>query len=497
MSLPPLQPSAVWRHFDRLCATPRASGAEGAIREAIRAWAAGLGIEQQVDTAGNLLLRKPASRGREHLPGVILQGHLDMVCQKNGASAHDFRRDPIRPRLADGWLIADETTLGADNGIGVALALAALECRDLAHPPLEVLLTVDEESGMSGARGLAAGLLRGRYLINLDTEDWGQFYLGCAGGLDLVASREFTTEPAPVGSCGRRLRVGGLLGGHSGVDIHLERGNAIQLLARALDALAPLGVRIERLSGGNARNALPREAEANLWLPAEQAGTLAAKVIELESLFHDQFAAARERPEMRLETLPAAQARVLASVDQQALLRALLALPHGVLRTSRNLPGVVETSDNLGVASLEAGRFEAVLMVRSLLDSGCDELARKIEAVFELIGACTARRGAYPGWAPVPDSPLRDLCHRVFRRRFGHEAVDQVIHAGLECGLLGARYPQLEMISFGPDIRGAHAPGERVEVASVGRAWDFLVDLLAALPPAAPTPAAADAAADG
>jgi dipeptidase D len=413
--------------------------------------------------------------------GVVLQGHIDMVCQQNAGTGHDFERDPIRPLLDDGWLVARDTTLGADNGIGVALALAALEAKDIAHGPLEVLLTVDEEAGMGGARNLQPGLLQGRLMLNLDTEEWGSYYTGCAGGMDVVAHFPCPTEAAPANVCFRRIALTGLRGGHSGIDIHRGRGNAIKALAQLLAELQGLDLRLSGLEGGTARNALPREAWALVAVPGEHLERLTLAIADFERALRKQLSGKDEPPAIRLSD--ADPAPLLTAAAQQSLLSALNAAPQGVKRMSAAVPGVVETSDNLGVIRIEAGRCEAVFMVRSLIDAAADKLADQIVTLCRSHGGTAEKVGAYPGWQPDPDSPLLALGLRVFEREFGATPQIQVIHAGLECGLIGARYPGMDMLSFGPDIRGAHAPGEAVEIASVGRCWHLLKALLAAVPP--------------
>ncbi len=475
-------PSSVWRHFERICAIPRPSRHEGQLRGAIRDWARSRALSVETDSTGNLILRKPASPGREHLPGVILQGHLDMVCEKNTGTRHDFLTDPIRPVLRDGWLIAEDTTLGADNGIGVALALAALEDLSLAHPPLEVLLTIDEETGMTGANGLEPGRLQGRYLINLDTEDWGEVYLGCAGGVDVVVDHDFEAVEPPTGYLACRLTVGGLQGGHSGVDIHLERGSAITLLLRALAALGPHGFILSSIDGGTARNAIAREAMALGYLPDGAMATASATIDSLASAFRSELAGTGDMPAMALRAEVHPPGPVLGARDQERLLAALRAAPQGVQRMSQVVDGVVESSDNLGVLRLHDGHLDAVFLVRSLQDSTGSALAESLCGLFALIGARATLSGAYPGWSPEPGSTLLSCFHQVFTRRFGHSAQEKVIHAGLECGIIRAKYPTMEMISFGPTIRGAHAPGERLEVATVEPAWLLLTDLLQELP---------------
>ena len=483
MDLCTLSPRPVWRHFQTLCEIPRASKAEGPLRQALQAWARARGLATHTDAAGNLLIKKPASAGREGYPAVVLQGHLDMVCQKNSGTAHDFEHDAIAPALKDGWLIAENTTLGADNGIGVALALAVLEADNLAHPPLEVLLTVDEEAGMGGARGLAPELLQGRYLINLDTEEWGQLYVGCAGGIDVNVSYATASEPLPDGWRTVQLTLDGLIGGHSGVDIHRGRGNAIKLLVRALRELPEDGSwRLSSLAGGNARNALPREATAILAVAPENIGAIEEAVAASAATLAREFDASEENLSLRITEAAAPAVQLISEADQRALLAALNAAPYGVKTMSQQLPGVVETSNGLGVLSMSDGVVRANFLVRSLVDSRARALAREIADLFALIGADGVISGGYPGWTPDPGSALLALAQRVYAREFGAEAALQVIHAGLECGIIGAKYPGLEMISFGPTIHGAHAPGERVEVASVELSWKLLTAILAALP---------------
>lgn len=477
-----LEPRPVWAHFATLCAIPRPSKHEAALREHLLAWARARNLEARVDTAGNLILKKPASPGCEGRPGVILQGHLDMVCQKNAGTPHDFHRDPIRPELKDGWLVAEDTTLGADNGIGVALALAVLENPDLVHPPLEVLLTIDEEAGMGGARALAPGSLRGTRLINLDTEEWGEFYLGCAGGMDVEVTRACASEPVPAGWRAWRLSLVGLQGGHSGIDIHRGRGNALRLLVECLHGLArEVEARLVALEGGTARNAIPREAFAVAAVPERLTGRLGERVAALGAELRQHLAGRDDGVRLALAPEPDTDGQMLMPFDQAALLDFLEAAPNGVMRQSADFPGVVETSDNLGVASLCRDSFRAVFMVRSLKDAEAHALADKLIRYAAAFGLAAGKVGSYPGWTPNPGSPLLALGRRVYEEHFGEPARLQVIHAGLECGLLAASHPDLDMLSFGPDIRGAHAPGERVAVESVGRCWGLLKALLEAL----------------
>ncbi len=476
-----LEPPTVWAHFATLCCMPRQSKHEGALRDHLRQWAESLGLATVVDAAGNLIVRKPASPGYERVPGVILQGHLDMVCQKNSDSPHDFSRDPIRPILKEGWLSAPGTTLGADNGIGVALALAVLEETELRHGPIEALFTVDEEAGMGGAQGLQPGVLQGRLMLNLDTEEWGEFYLGCAGGLDVSVSRAGRAEPVPDGHAVFKVALRGLRGGHSGVNIHEERGNAIKLLVRVLQGMsAEAPLRLAGLQGGTARNALPREAFATIAVPADQADGLKSQLASWQALLQRELSATE--PTLSLGAEPAAVEHVMAQADQQRWLQTLHAAPHGVHRMSQSVPGVVETSNNLGMVDLHPAGGSCNFMVRSLVDTAAQALADEIVSLFALSGTSAECSGHYPGWTPNPASPLLAVCQQVYQREFGGASKVQVIHAGLECGIIAAKYPGMDIVSFGPTIRGAHAPGEEVEVACVARTWQLLKAILEAIP---------------
>jgi len=476
-----LEPSLVWRHFATLCSIPRPSKQEGALRQTLADWAVERGLETLVDQAGNLLIRKPGSPGKENHPALAMQAHLDMVCQANAGTQHDFTKDPITAVIKDGWLIAENTTLGADNGIGVALALAALEDETLSHPPLEVLLTVDEEAGMSGANGLASGVLKATRMLNIDTEEWGEFYLGCAGGCDVNVSRECQQEAAPAGWVFRRITVNGLRGGHSGIDIHRGRGNANKLVVRLLRSLAQEGlIHLKSFAGGTARNALPREAWAEIAIdPAQEAG-IAKRLADFQALITDELSDQEKGP-IAVTLSPAEAGSVISHADQTLLLFALNAAPHGAKRMSSAAPGVVETSNNVGVMGLSDGLFTANLMVRSLRDSGTTMLADEIESLFLLAHCKVERSGGYPGWTPNPSSKLLALCQEVYAKQFGGKAAIQIIHAGLECGIIGAKYPGMDIISFGPTIRGAHAPGEHVEIETVGHCWTLVKAIIEAL----------------
>lgn len=476
-----LQPAIVWQHFATLCRIPRQSKQEGPLRSHLEQWAQQQSLQTVVDTAGNLIIRKPASTGYEAAPGVVLQAHLDMVCQKNAGSAHDFARDPIATVIQDGWVQAPDTTLGADNGMGVAMILAVLQDRTLQHGPIEALLTVDEEAGMGGAHGLQEGLLQGKLMLNLDTEEWGEFYLGCAGGADVNVERPGQATACAPGHATIRITLNGLRGGHSGVNIHEGRGNAIKLLVRVLADLSQrFGIQLAQLQGGTARNALPREAFATVTVPSDQLTALQAAVANWHTLLQDEWSDIEPKLQLLVEPSIAAPS-VLSPAEQTVWLNSLQAAPHGVKRMSLRVPGVVETSNNLGMVDIQPQHGSCNFMVRSLISSGTQALADEIVSLFTLSGTSAVASGHYPGWAPNPASPLLARCQAVYRRDHGQDAKIQVIHAGLECGLIAAQYPGMDIVSFGPTIRGAHAPGESVEIASVSQTWNLLTAILAAI----------------
>ncbi|HSM09464.1 MAG TPA: aminoacyl-histidine dipeptidase [Gemmatimonadota bacterium] len=469
-----LAPTDVWSHFDELLRIPRGSGSEAAVRSFVRDMAESRGLTTTVDDAGNLLVRKPASTGHEAAPVVVLQSHLDMVQEKNAEVEHDFASDPIRPVRDGDWLSADGTTLGADNGLGVAAMLALIESRDVAHGPLELLFTVDEETGLSGARALSNELLDGRLLINLDSEEEGTVTIGCAGGGDSTLHLRIREASAPDGVA-LTVSVAGLKGGHSGVDIHLQRGNAIRVLVRALRAAADAtGLRVAAISGGNARNAIPREASAMLFLgePSEEAAC--RSVIE-ESFTVATRELARSDPEMRFEvaTVEAPDA----AWDDDSTRRALdllNALPHGVMAMSLDLPGLVETSVNLAVVRPEDGRLFVRVHSRSSMEGSLEVLRRRIRSIGELAGAEVSEGPAYPAWQPDVESRLLDLIRAAYEQVIGEPPEIGAMHAGLECGIIGEKYEGMDMVSFGPQIEFPHSPDERVRIGSVAPFYDVL-----------------------
>jgi dipeptidase D len=478
-----LIPAPVWRHFRTLCNTPRPSGHEAALVEKLEAWANASGLVHDRDAFGNLRIKKPATKGCENAPGVIVQGHLDMVAQANAECPHDFTRDPISTYVEDGWLHADGTTLGADNGLGVAAALSLLESIDVPHGPLEALFTLEEETSMGGALHLAEDWLEGQLLLNLDSEARGEAYIGCAGGSDVVVDARLPEAALEAHECSLDIALTGLKGGHSGMDIHLPLGNANRLLVRVLRTLEFGGARLVRYQGGTLRNAIPREAFVRIALPVEEVDAVTAKVASLEATLKAELGQLDSGFALSVTPTAAEDTPVEAlTVDASAMLVAALHVaPCGVERMSAEVEGVVETSSNLGVLSLEDGRFHLCALVRSLHDSAVLAMVDRFRALFGLIGARVKAEHGYPGWVPNSDSALLASfieCHRVL---LGREPAVKVIHAGLECGILGSKYPALDMISFGPTIRGAHSPDERVEISSVEEFWTLLKALVEAL----------------
>lgn len=474
-----LSPQVVWQHFETLCTIPRPSKHEQQLRQHLKDWAEHRKLQTYVDDIGNLIIRKAATAGKEHVAGVILQGHLDMVTQANRGTQHDFFKDPIRPVLKDGWLIAENTTLGADNGIGVALALAVLESNDIAHGPIEVLLTIDEEAGMSGARLLESGVLTGQWLFNIDTEEWGELYLGCAGSIDLEVGQPLEYETATNDLIFVDLLVSGLKGGHSGVDIHLGRGNANVILANFLnDYLAQSNGRLVEFVGGTARNAIPREAVATIAIQAEQLTDLKNAVAATQAEWQQKLQGIDDQLQITAQRNTSQINDVIALHQQQAWLQALATCPYGIAQWSTALPDVVETSNNIGVVKLTKDEAKALIMVRSMVNQQALDFAQNIQQHFANFQIQSELTPLVSGWTPNPESAALKCLQQAYQSAFKIEPNLKVIHAGLECGIIAEHYPDLQMVSFGPDIQGAHAPGERVKVDTVEKCWKLLVTAL-------------------
>ena len=474
-----LKPEAVWGYFEEICQVPRPSKKEGKIIAYLLDWAKKHNLEAKRDDAGNVLIKKPATKGKENAPTVILQAHMDMVCEKNSDTVHDFDKDPLQPYVDGEWVRAKGTTLGADDGIGMAAQMAVLTSTDIAHGPIECLFTVDEETGLTGAFALQPGFLSGNILLNLDSEDEGEMFIGCAGGIDTVINMGYKTEKTPAESFAVKVQVKGLQGGHSGDDINKGRGNAIKILNRFLwDLNERYGLLVASLEGGNLRNAIAREANA----------VIVFDEVLKENIRVDFNMYAAEMEEVWKITEPGLQLE-LESVDlpgevltqefTNKLLNALYACPHGVFAMSYRMPGMVETSTNLAaVKFIENDTILITTSQRSDVDSEKMNIAHMVAAVFRLIGAEVEHGEGYPGWAPNPESAILKIAVESYKQLFGYEPVVRSIHAGLECGLFLEKYPGMDMISFGPTLRGVHSPDEKVDIETVGKWWKHLVDIL-------------------
>lgn len=481
-----LNPTPLWKHFAKLCEIPRPSKHEDKVVAYIVDFANARGLDVKLDQIGNIIIKKSATAGMEDRKTLAMQSHVDMVPQKNAGTTHDFLTDSIKPYVDGEWVTAEGTTLGADNGIGVAAILALLESTDIPHPPLEALLTIDEEAGMTGAKNLQPGHFEADLLLNLDTEDEGELYVGCAGGVDVNITLPYTAEPVPAGHQAFKLTVRGLRGGHSGLDIDKGRGNANKIANRIIDgALAEISdLRIASLDGGSLRNAIPRESFSVITVPAESAARLqeiALRDIAMIKAELDNEA----KLDIALEEGEAPE-NVLEKEVQRKLILALRACPNGVERMSTALEGIADTSNNLARVVTEEvdgqNQVRIQCLVRSLSDSGRDQHGLNVAAAFELAGAKTSLDNAYPGWTPNMQSPLLALMKGVYKDMEGKEPEVKVIHAGLECGLLAKPYPNWDMVSFGPTIRRAHSPEERVHIESVGNFWNYFVKVVEAIP---------------
>jgi len=473
--------ATVLARFSEISRIPRCSGQEKQISEHLTAWAAGHGYGAKTDRVGNLLITVPATPGREHAPIVVLQGHLDMVCEKTPDSTHDFNRDPLHLYTDGDWLKAEGTTLGADNGIGIALTMALAEDRELAHPKLELLFTVDEETGLTGTAGLEPGFFTGRILLNLDSEEEGVLTIGCAGGRDSELLFDLEYEEWPRGHQLYELTVAGLKGGHSGIDIHKGRGNANVLLARALAELRRHGdIHLAGLKGGSAHNAIPREATARLAIPAAATSGLISLVPELAATLRRNYPS-EPNLSLALEVQEAEVTRIYNPVLAGRILDLLLAAPDGVMAMSREVAGMVESSLNLATIREKEKKLSILFSQRSDRESGLAWLTAKLEGLARLAGAGITTGSGYSGWPPDRDSPLLSKARQIYLKMFGREATIEIIHAGLECGIIGAKNPGIDMLSLGPTIKNPHSPEEKLSLLSLDRFCPFIRELLAAL----------------
>lgn len=469
----------VFNFFSEICAIPRESGHEQGMTAYLTAFAKQRGLACKTDSIGNVVISKPASKGKENSPCIILQSHTDMVCEKNADVVHDFRKDPIEAYEEDGWLMARGTTLGADDGIGVAAELAVLDSQTLEHGPIECLFTVSEETGLDGARAIKPDFLTGNILLNLDSEDEGEIFIGCAGGIDTTARFGYTDEEPPLHSCARKVKITGLCGGHSGDDIDKGLANANQLLARFLrSAQEIMPLAIHRIEGGNKRNAIAREAYCICCIPEKE--TEAFEELLARSLAQWQFEFRHSEPGLNATIEQTALPdRVVDARTARNLILSLHACPHGVMAMSLDVPGLVETSSNLASIKMEKeGEITVGTSQRSAINSARRNAATRIESVFLLAGARVSHESEYPGWNPNNDSPILKTCIASYKRLFNSDIKVRAIHAGLECGLFLGSFPRMDMVSFGPTLRGVHSPQERLEIASVYKFWDFLTDIL-------------------
>ena len=479
-----LEPQSLWTIFDKICSIPRPSKQEQKISAWIQSWATDLGLSVKEDAVGNLILSKPATKGMENRKGIILQAHMDMVPQKNNDTVHDFKTDPILPYITEcnEWVTAKGTTLGADNGVGLASALAVLASKDISHGPLEVLVTIDEEAGMTGAFGLEAGWLAGDILINTDSEQEGEVYMGCAGGIDGSASFDLSFEEVAKDTQAFNLSISGLKGGHSGVDIHTGRANANLLLVRfLLQASIDFNIKLTELNGGSLRNAIPREANASFVVDNNKVPALKTALAEYVATMQANLSSIETDVDMLLIS-PEDFDQCWTSHCQSNILRALNACPNGVLRMSDDIEGIVETSLNLGVMRCKGPKFMAMTLIRSLHDDGRLSAQRMVQSVFELAQAKVTFSGAYPGWKPNTDSAIMHIVKDTYQDLFDKIPAVMVIHAGLECGLFKTAYPHWDMVSIGPTIKFPHSPDEKIEIATVAQYWTLLIAVLGNAP---------------
>ncbi|MBM3296173.1 MAG: aminoacyl-histidine dipeptidase [Candidatus Aminicenantes bacterium] len=476
-----LKPESLWKHFGRILEIPHCSGREKALGDYVIGEAKRLNLDWKRDEAGNIVVSKPASPGRDRAETVILQGHLDMVCEKNSDVQHDFGKQPIIAELKNGWVQARGTTLGSDNGIGLAAALAVMESGSLVHGPLEFLFTVDEETGLTGARKIQPGFLKGTRMMNLDSEELGTFTIGCAGGADTEITLPLRRQPA--GKQGRYLlKVLGFRGGHSGIDIHLGRANALKLLARLLAELEEnMPFRLAVFEGGNKHNAIPREAWAEILLPESRAGEAESVLKESFDKIKVEYQVVEKDAAWSFAKSKSRGPQPLAPSSQRSLIGLLLALPHGVLAMHPEIAGLVETSNNVAIVRLKPARAQITCSSRSSIASALRAVRLNIKVICRMAGAKAHQPEGYPGWMPDLNSPMLKALQDVHVRVFGKPAVVGAIHAGLECGLIGEKFPGMDMISFGPTIQHPHSPEERVYVESVDGFFTFLVQALSAL----------------
>lgn len=477
-----LQPERVWYYFNEICKIPRSSKHEEKIAKYLILFGKEHALETVKDEVGNILIKKPAAAGMEKRQTVVLQSHIDMICEKNNDVVHDFDFDPIVPVIENEWVKARGTTLGADDGIGIATQLAILESTTIVHGPIECLFTIDEETGLTGAKGIMPGFLKGTILLNLDSEDEGQIFIGCAGGKDTIASLPYSKIPVPIDVVAFQLSISGLKGGHSGDDINKRLGNANKIMNRLLwNANQKYELRISRFDGGNLRNSIAREATAIVTVPKRFQNQFQEYVIDFEAIIINELEI--NEPNLviacKQTVLPDS---LIDMATQEKLLNAIYGCPHGVIAMSATIANFVETSTNLATVKTLDNKFEIATSQRSSVESAKEDISTMVASIFRLAGCKVIHSDGYPGWNPNPQSPVLDLAVSSYQQLFHQKPLVLAVHAGLECGIIGEKNPGMDMISFGPTIKGAHSPDEKLEIATVKRFWDFTLDILKKIP---------------
>jgi dipeptidase D len=473
-----LKPEKLWEHFHKVSQIPRGSGNEEAVGEYVISVAKKNNLPYKKDNLGNIIVTQPASPGYENKPIVIIQGHTDMVCEKNNDTVHDFEKDPIK-MVRDGvWMKADGTTLGADNAVGFCMGLAIMDDDSIEHPPMEHLFTVDEETGLTGAEGLSTDFVKGKIMLNIDSEEEGALYIGCAGGKHTILRRKIEWENVPAGMKAIKVKIGGLSGGHSGLNIDMGLGNSIKLISRFLVNIKNrISYKLAAIDAGNKHNAIPREADAVLIISKNDENTLNELTKEYDAIFKDELQFVDKGVFVTIENVNDVK-KVFSDVLCKDILNVLYSIPHGVQAMSHAVEGLVETSTNMAIVETKEDIVEMLTSQRSSVASSITDIADKVKAVGELGGFEVEQGGGYPAWQPNPDSPVLKLAIQTYKEKAGKEPEVKAIHAGLECGLIGEKYPGMDMLSFGPTIEGAHSPDERVKIKDVEKIWNFLLDLL-------------------
>ena len=473
-----LQPELVWKYFAEISRIPRPSKHEKAISNYILETAKNLGLEAKRDKFLNVVVKKKATAGKEHVPMICLQGHLDMVPEKNKETVHDFLKDPIELVRKGNMLMANGTTLGADNGIAVATNLAIMEDTSLVHGPLELLFTVDEETGLTGANNLKPGFLESTTLMNLDSEEEGSVFVGCSGGRNTIGKWKLSLENAPRGFSSLQLIVKGLKGGHSGLEIDKGRGNSIKIINRVLIALENLGARLSSIEGGNKSNAIPREAEAVIFVPKKNVKKTIQLIEQWNGIVRAELSTVEPDLQLIAEAVQLTKAKVLKKATQSLLLKTIASLPHGVLKMSADIPGLVETSTNVAIIKTEKNTIELISSQRSSVASETSEALQTMNAILTLGGATVIHTEGYPGWKPNLASPILNIAKESYKQLYGKYPEVKAIHAGLECGIIGEKYPGMDMVSFGPTLEGVHSPDEKIHIDTVDKFWKFTLEIL-------------------